>query len=952
MISYFARLMRNNWYKRLLIGLLATSVCQRSSGMGGVGEIAIGTLAAEYVAVVLVPLIMTGSLDLAHQLSQSTRGSRQFEPIPESSAPEAQVPGLMGKMLISTTVEDIQKTQQMIDFLNKGTEAIGQSVGDSPALVKAIEEQIQQVSSNLKLSIRQTQDMVQSLLIKLKHQQIASLKATDYKAWESITQSVKYQKEQDAYYFKSQQLVDSMHRAFFAKLELNNKEVNAKIFKGASSAAIIVYRILGSLLVQPLKNIAWQTRQDQAVQSLLQADPALKSAYTYAMKHVTHQIVQVINPKETIIKRAENLILLNQVNMEGKFGRNCRSLTAQLNYLFCDNDGCIDFAKFNDKAANAQAIKLMEEFFRFTADDHEAYVDYCKTAAQSAVPSMQAIVTQASQGTRFSIGQSNFSRWKEQVFGTTRHAIDPTAINAQKLNRDFLTLIGHLRADEFDPRADMNLNYWKAWQLRSKYMRLADSIVEPALKSKVNEQAIVMHNLFGDYYHKNRAKYNCWDSYNCEVYIDQAGVIRAYPQALNALAKQYGLTRSHILYLNRSYNVSPETLAEICSDQSKKASLEQLAQEIKSDYSSKITGQSVAVKDIILSLQTKSTDAIQNQCIGNEPEILIKPDIDGNNDKPYFPPASIGHMPPIGGNLPEHPICPDQDIPEIPIPEPDDISIPHPEEDCIWSQTAQLPPIVGATVGHGDGGPEMDPNDGHEAASQIPSVDSLPQEEAKTITKVDDKDILVEAPTSTIDPESKAKDDYLKGIEKLTETYGEAKVKEIIEILKIKDSKIATSNDLVESIEECILDLIKINSDPRRALFKYDPANGNKVSWGSIIEALAAIEFEERTGIKLKRSLRRGEDFVDELGTCWDVKTGYSRDFYKRISVFDIDSIYDTIIKEYERNENPIVNISILTEKDSAELLKKLNGQLTPEQKERTFIANYKNPSQSGFLKG
>lgn len=542
--------------------------------------------------------------------------------------------------------------------------------------------------------------------------------------WESITQRAEYQKGQDTYYFQSQQLVDSMHRAFFAQLELQNKEVNAKIFKGASATAIIVYRILVSLLVQPLKNLSWQTRQDQAVQSLLQADPVLKSAYTYAMKHVTHQIVQVINPKETSIKHAENLILLNQVNMEGKFGRNCRKLTAQINYLFCDNNGCIDFAKFNDKATNAQAIKLMEEFFRFTADDHEIYVDYCRTAAQNGVPGMQAIVTQASQGTRFSIGQSNFSKWKEQVLGATRHAIDPIHINAQKLNRDFLALIGHLRANEFDPQADMNLNYWKAWQLRSKYMRLADSIVDPTLKSKVHEQAIVMHNLFGDYYHKNRAKYNCWDTYNCEVYIDQAGVLRVYPKTLNALTKQYGFTRTQVLHLSRAYNLSPESLAEICADQSKKTVLEQLAKEVKTDYGSKIAGRSLVIKDLITYLKAK-----QNQCIGHEPEIFIRPDSDEDIDKPYFPPAPIGHMPPIGGNLPEYPICPGQDIPEIPKLEPDDISIPHPEEDCIWSKTQQLPPIVGATVGHGDGGPEIDPEGVAEASTQTtPEIVDVPED--------------------------------------------------------------------------------------------------------------------------------------------------------------------------------------------------------------------------------
>ncbi len=143
--------------------------------------------------------------------------------------------------------------------------------------------------------------------------------------------------------------------------------------------------------------------------------------------------------------------------------------------------------------------------------------------------------------------------------------------------------------------------------------------------------------------------------------------------------------------------------------------------------------------------------------------------------------------------------------------------------------------------------------------------------------------------------------------------------------------------------------LQKINSDSRRRNFKYDVARGGKMTIETVEdEAMAGIACEDQkvTQRTFTRSLRAEEEFIDDLGQAWDVKTAKSYSMSGKY-IFDVNNFVNSIVKEYPCGERIIINITPLKDSDLEILYTELKKRLTKKEIEMTMIIDVEKPSRS-----
>lgn len=202
------------------------------------------------------------------------------------------------------------------------------------------------------------------------------------------------------------------------------------------------------------------------------------------------------------------------------------------------------------------------------------------------------------------------------------------------------------------------------------------------------------------------------------------------------------------------------------------------------------------------------------------------------------------------------------------------------------------------------------------------------------------------------DPEQQQKEKlehFAQEIKKLEAECGKENVDEALKVHKVDERAILHRQNVLEQVKETARDLKEINSNPRCKPFKYDPAQGNKVTLNSIDEAMAGKACEEQglLDVPITRSLNRGEDFIDASKQAWDVKTPRSYALNGKY-IFDAkDFVCNAVKPEYPLGENVIINITKLEQADLGELYKELLSRLTKSELSRTIIVHARNLSLS-----
>jgi polyhydroxyalkanoate synthesis regulator phasin len=183
--------------------------------------------------------------------------------------------------------------------------------------------------------------------------------------------------------------------------------------------------------------------------------------------------------------------------------------------------------------------------------------------------------------------------------------------------------------------------------------------------------------------------------------------------------------------------------------------------------------------------------------------------------------------------------------------------------------------------------------------------------------------------------------------------HGKDIVDEAVSLFNTSEKGLVKNIKTLEKLEEIAEGLKKINGNPRWEKFKYDAAKG-KIDANSIREAMAAIACEEQKLLPLlERANHEAEDFIEVISKrCWDVKTPHSYAINGR-EIFSVEEFVDLAIKDTLKNnaeEHIILNVSELSEKDYAELIKKLGHKLTKLELEKIVVVHVKNPSKSMYF--
>ena len=172
-----------------------------------------------------------------------------------------------------------------------------------------------------------------------------------------------------------------------------------------------------------------------------------------------------------------------------------------------------------------------------------------------------------------------------------------------------------------------------------------------------------------------------------------------------------------------------------------------------------------------------------------------------------------------------------------------------------------------------------------------------------------------------------AKDELVRRVAVLEMKYGKETVDEALSLFHMSDATLVKNVKTVDFLDHMAESLNKINSNSRWKTFKYDAARNGKVDINSIDEAIAGVACETQ-GIlnKLRRSLQNGEEFIEEMtNKAWDVKTppAYSQ---SGEYIFNAEKFIRSVKKPliYNPQENFIINVSYLNEKELKSLLEEL----------------------------
>lgn len=174
---------------------------------------------------------------------------------------------------------------------------------------------------------------------------------------------------------------------------------------------------------------------------------------------------------------------------------------------------------------------------------------------------------------------------------------------------------------------------------------------------------------------------------------------------------------------------------------------------------------------------------------------------------------------------------------------------------------------------------------------------------------------------------------FEEGVADLTQKYGSKIVADAQQALKITEYKIIKQVDvgtLTKELERLCGNIKRITQNKLyRTNFIYDAAHSGRPTLSSINEGLTACAAEDQGFFKqLTRATEKGVDFVDETGRQWDIKTFASiRPNTK--DRFNVQYALENIIDSFNRQENVIIDITLLEENDLQILTQSINELLT-----------------------
>lgn len=190
-------------------------------------------------------------------------------------------------------------------------------------------------------------------------------------------------------------------------------------------------------------------------------------------------------------------------------------------------------------------------------------------------------------------------------------------------------------------------------------------------------------------------------------------------------------------------------------------------------------------------------------------------------------------------------------------------------------------------------------------------------------------------------------EEFFNKLKGLVASVGIDNIQEAVEIEGLNAKKIIKMPHLIEILKFVSQALMKINSNAAYKLFKYDAAHNGEVDKNSIEEALAGIAaIEQKFFETLKRSSHDAEEFLDQYGVAWDVKTAKSYSWDGK-AIFNVDKFIDAIKKEFRGKENVILQITDLNESDLKVLYRELQKRLLPNEISRILVIHVNDPAMS-----
>lgn len=538
---------RNKTFKKaLLIFLLCLIPQQKATSMDP--ATAIG---AYELALILVPLIIAGQHYMAEEFARTTY-----------ALPDYMAPSPSGTYTLPAR-RHLEAINDAVIALESAEQSIGSSAATIDPLAVTINDHIDTVTKNLKLTPLQAIELSKIFFHQLKVQALEDLKYKDYEKWLKVIRDTNVRSIlSDNYYLKQQFLIDRQNNIFYNNLEQRKRYAENVALYSIAAISYVLIKCFTNFIVLPIRDRQYLESQERSMEQSIASNKLFASAYKYAVKHLLHQAINLVSPRGSSAVRSEQLLLLNQADMQCKFGRLCRKFVAQLNSLFINNSGHINFAKFNDPVANKNAARLFNQFITSIAQDHDMYIQYCKAAAKLDIPGMQDVLAQSDDGKIFQVGESVWGAWFKDSVGLADNILDPVEVNKEKFNQDFLQMIMDLRVLEFNARKDSKTNFQAADAIRRSYM--AGTAKVPATdyeKVMMNDYGITMHNLLGYYLYKNN--------------LDSSIINFEY------IYQEYGLTKSEVQALKDNYGIKHELLSRRFSTEEQRAYFRKFIQELR-----------------------------------------------------------------------------------------------------------------------------------------------------------------------------------------------------------------------------------------------------------------------------------------------------------------------------------------------------------------------------------
>lgn len=190
-------------------------------------------------------------------------------------------------------------------------------------------------------------------------------------------------------------------------------------------------------------------------------------------------------------------------------------------------------------------------------------------------------------------------------------------------------------------------------------------------------------------------------------------------------------------------------------------------------------------------------------------------------------------------------------------------------------------------------------------------------------------------------------EEFFNDLKEFVASVGIDNIREAIAVEGISIKKILKMPHLIKILKWLSKSLMKINSNKLYESFKYDAAHNGKVDKNSIEEALAGVAaVEQKFFDTLKRSSHDAEEFLDQCGIAWDVKTAKSYSWDGK-AIFNVDKFIDAIKKEFRGKENVILQITDLNEPDLKVLYRELQKKLLPNEISKILVIHANDPAKS-----